>query len=81
MNYRSMGGDTDGGGESRVPVPASPPRCSGCGEPVGALEAAWLEGADGTLHPSAEPNLDEAARAAAHRLWHAGCVRLPPDDA
>ncbi len=65
-----MGGD----------VASSPPRCAGCGGPIGVLEAAWLEDADGVLRPSPAVDIDEQARLAARRLWHTGCIRLPDED-
>ena len=76
-----MGGATEGGEEPVEPDPNSLPRCAGCGEPVGVLEAAWLEGPDGTLRPSSVLNMDAAARAGASRVYHAGCLTLAPDDA
>ena len=48
--------------------------CAGCGEVVGLYEPAWVERADGTLHPSSLLNLDAQERREAIRVWHAGCV-------
>jgi len=76
-----MGGEVFAGGEPAAPGAGSRPRCAGCGEPIGVLEAAWLEDTDGTLRPSSLLNMDADARAGAHRAWHAGCVRLAPEDA
>ena len=76
-----MGGDIDGGTEPGQSDPSAPPRCAGCEGPIGVLEAAWLEDPDGTLRPSSVLNMDTAARAGAHRLWHARCFKLPLDDA
>ncbi len=80
MTCVSMGGEAEPGGEPGVPDLSARLRCAGCGEPIGVLEAAWLEDADGTLRPSSVLNLDSRARAGATRAWHPGCVRLPQDD-
>ena len=76
-----MGGEPQDGGESGETDASALPRCAECGETVGVLEAAWLEGPDGKLRPSSVLNMDASARAGAHRVWHGGCIRLAPDDA
>jgi hypothetical protein len=76
-----MGEETHAGREPDEPDPSSLPLCAECGEPVGVLEAAWLEGPDGTLRPASVLNMDAAARSGAYLVYHAGCLTPAPDDA
>jgi hypothetical protein len=66
--------------ESTLPQPRL--SCSGCGDVIGVYEPAWVEAADGSLHPSSLLNLDETLRRTSRRIWHGACVidDYPPED-